>query len=190
MGSICSIPAIGPIICFLLANLDPSTKGPAAQLTAQPTTPSPVGGGPPQQPNPPPTPSPGGNPPQPNPLPTSSSSCGTPTEIALLDAINAQRAANGVSALACDDGMAQTARDRARLVCESGKCSHPPLRSPWAENLACGQETAESAVQSWMNSSGHKANMLQGSFRQVGVGYVQCDTEDFYSDLWIAIFEI
>jgi uncharacterized protein YkwD len=39
-----------------------------------------------------------------------------------------------------------------------------------AENIAAGQRTPESVVQAWMNSAGHRANILNCSLREIGVG--------------------
>ena len=40
------------------------------------------------------------------------------------------------------------------------------------ENIAMGQTTPEQVVTSWMNSEGHRANILNGEFTHIGVGYV------------------
>ena len=40
------------------------------------------------------------------------------------------------------------------------------------ENIARGQATPKAVVDAWMNSSGHRANILNASFTQIGVGYV------------------
>jgi uncharacterized protein YkwD len=42
--------------------------------------------------------------------------------------------------------------------------------STWGENVAYGYPTARAVVRAWMNSSGHRANILNASFRHVGVG--------------------
>lgn len=39
------------------------------------------------------------------------------------------------------------------------------------ENIAYGQRTPSAVVTGWMNSSGHRANILNASFTQIGVGY-------------------
>jgi serralysin len=41
----------------------------------------------------------------------------------------------------------------------------------WGENIAAGQTTPESVVQAWMNSSGHRANILNPKFTHMGLGY-------------------
>jgi uncharacterized YkwD family protein len=40
------------------------------------------------------------------------------------------------------------------------------------ENIAMGQRTPEEVVKAWMNSPGHRANILKASFTHIGVGYV------------------
>ena len=40
------------------------------------------------------------------------------------------------------------------------------------ENIARGQTSSQAVVNAWMNSSGHRANILSTSFTQIGVGYV------------------
>jgi uncharacterized protein YkwD len=42
---------------------------------------------------------------------------------------------------------------------------------PWAENIAGGQSTPQAVVDGWMASAGHCANIMNGSFRAIGVGY-------------------
>ncbi|WP_420627188.1 CAP domain-containing protein [Candidatus Leptofilum sp.] len=43
--------------------------------------------------------------------------------------------------------------------------------STWGENIAAGYSTAASAVNGWMNSSGHRANILNCNYQETGVGY-------------------
>ena len=40
------------------------------------------------------------------------------------------------------------------------------------ENIAYGQRTPQAVVNAWMNSSGHRANILNTSYKEIGVGYV------------------
>ncbi|MFC7685857.1 CAP domain-containing protein [Ureibacillus sp. GCM10028918] len=41
------------------------------------------------------------------------------------------------------------------------------------ENIAKGQRTAQEVVEAWMNSEGHRANILNSNFTHIGVGYAQ-----------------
>jgi uncharacterized protein YkwD len=43
--------------------------------------------------------------------------------------------------------------------------------SPWGENIAGGQSSSAAVVSAWMNSAGHCANMMNPSYRAIGVGY-------------------
>ncbi|MDX2216109.1 MAG: CAP domain-containing protein [Oculatellaceae cyanobacterium bins.114] len=42
-----------------------------------------------------------------------------------------------------------------------------------AENIAAGQQTPEAVVNAWINSPGHRANMLNANLREIGVGYYE-----------------
>lgn len=43
--------------------------------------------------------------------------------------------------------------------------------SPWGENIAAGQSSPAAVVNGWMNSTGHCANIMNPSYRAIGVGY-------------------
>ncbi|SER15644.1 Cysteine-rich secretory protein family protein [Gracilibacillus ureilyticus] len=51
-----------------------------------------------------------------------------------------------------------------------------------AENIAKGQRTPYQVVQAWMNSSGHRQNILNGNYTHIGVGY---DPDGYY---WTQMF--
>lgn len=53
------------------------------------------------------------------------------------------------------------------------------------ENIAMGQSTPQAVVQSWMNSSGHRANILSANFTEIGVGYAKGGTGGHY---WTQLF--
>jgi uncharacterized YkwD family protein len=53
------------------------------------------------------------------------------------------------------------------------------------ENIAAGQRTAEDIVESWMESEGHRANILNPSYTHIGVGFVKGGN---YGTLWTQIF--
>ena len=54
------------------------------------------------------------------------------------------------------------------------------------ENIAYGQSTPEAVVQSWMNSSGHRANLLSSSFTTIGVGYTVVNGTAYWAQLFTA----
>ena len=54
------------------------------------------------------------------------------------------------------------------------------------ENIAAGQTSPAQVVSDWMNSPGHRRNILDASFTQLGVGYVQTDSG--YGEYWVQLF--
>ena len=54
------------------------------------------------------------------------------------------------------------------------------------ENIAAGYFTPEAAVTGWMNSEGHRANILTASFTHMGVGYSHASSD--YEDYWVQLF--
>ena len=106
----------------------------------------------------------------------------------LLGLINDFRAQNGQPALGRDGRLDTAALNHSRDMANRGFFSHntpeggtPDQRiaaagysfSWWGENIyksAPGDATAQSAFTSWVNSSGHRANMLSSNFTQIGIG--------------------
>jgi hypothetical protein len=109
-----------------------------------------------------------------------------------LQLINDYRGQHGLAFLQASDTLAEAA---ARHSLDMGnysffdhttrKSSYFPVGSaPWdrmrllgyptnaamAENIAVGQRTAQQVFEAWRNSSGHRANMLNGRFRVIGIG--------------------
>lgn len=104
----------------------------------------------------------------------------------LLTSTNQHRASSGLGALALNSLLNSAAQAKANDMVAKNYWSHtsPDGRQPWdfivatgysysmaGENLAYGALTSESTVQAWMNSPGHRANILKPEFTQVGFGY-------------------
>jgi uncharacterized protein YkwD len=53
-----------------------------------------------------------------------------------------------------------------------------------AENIAVGLGSPEAVLKAWMRSSGHRANLLNGSFREFGVGYVYAMNNNPHRHIW------
>ena len=49
-----------------------------------------------------------------------------------------------------------------------------------AENIASGQRSAEAVMNAWMNSSGHRANILNGTYTEIGIGAVKSSGGTIY----------
>jgi uncharacterized protein YkwD len=61
----------------------------------------------------------------------------------------------------------------------------------WGENIAAGYSTPAAAVAGWMNSSGHRANILNCSFTEIGVGYYHLNPDRGsvnYRHYWTQVF--
>jgi hypothetical protein len=103
----------------------------------------------------------------------------------LLIETNNQRAANGLGALAVNSQLNQAAQSKANDMAARDYWSHntPEGNTPWTfftaagyeyqaagENLAYGFDTTPNTVTAWMNSPGHRANILNTSYKEVGFG--------------------
>jgi uncharacterized protein YkwD len=100
---------------------------------------------------------------------------------------NAERAKVGCPALSRNGALDNAAQGHAADMANQNYFSHNSLdgRTPWdriaqagypsnsgrAENIAAGQNSPASVVSTWMNSAGHRANILNCSYRSIGVGY-------------------
>jgi uncharacterized protein YkwD len=87
-------------------------------------------------------------------------------EQGLIDKTNAVRARHGLRPLRIDWHLLRSARRHAAWMTRSHNLQH--TSAPVAENIAMGQQSTGEAVQSWMNSPGHRANMLNASYSRVG----------------------
>jgi uncharacterized YkwD family protein len=105
----------------------------------------------------------------------------------VVDLTNQERAKNGLSALKVDLSLSKMARDKSQDMSTNHYFSHtsPTYGSPFemmkkygityryaGENIAMGQRTPEEVVTAWMNSEGHRKNILSPNFTSIGVGYV------------------
>jgi uncharacterized YkwD family protein len=106
----------------------------------------------------------------------------------VVDLTNQERAKNGLAALKVDTALSKVAREKSLDMSKNGYFSHtsPTYGSPFdmmkqfgisyqyaGENIAMGQRTPEEVVQAWMNSEGHRKNILSANFNYIGVGYVE-----------------
>ena len=73
----------------------------------------------------------------------------------------------GLPPLEVDADLMQSARQHATWM--TLNCSLVHSNQPVAENIAMGQSSSEEVLQCWMNSSGHRANILNGGHRRIGV---------------------
>ena len=101
--------------------------------------------------------------------------------------VNEIRAENGLKPLTYDWELSRVARYKSQDMKDNRYFSHtsPIYGSPFqmiknfgisyrtaGENIAQGYATPQAVVNGWMNSSGHRANILNASYTHIGVGYV------------------
>lgn len=111
----------------------------------------------------------------------------TSFEQEVIRLVNVERTKRGLSALEADWQLSRVARYKSQDMHDNKYFSHtsPTYGSPFqmmksfgisyrsaGENIARGQRTPAAVVNAWMNSSGHRANILNASFTHIGVGYV------------------
>ncbi|NAO99153.1 hypothetical protein FRY77_24525 [Halomonas sp. MG34] len=106
----------------------------------------------------------------------------------VVELTNQERAKQGLSPLKIDTELSKVAREKSRDMASNGYFAHnsPSYGSPFdmmkqfgisystaGENIAKGQRTPEEVVNAWMNSEGHRANIMNANFTHIGVGYVE-----------------
>ena len=102
----------------------------------------------------------------------------------VVNLVNEERAKAGLSALVLDETLASAAMVRATEIETSFSHTRPDGRSfstvlsdmgiqyrRSGENIAWGQQSPKAVMEDWMNSKGHRANILNPNFTKIGVGY-------------------
>ncbi len=80
---------------------------------------------------------------------------------------NAERAKYGRPALVVDDKLMAGSRKHGIWMASRRSLTHSG--QPCAENIAVGYSSSNAALRGWMNSSGHRANILTAGYRKIGV---------------------
>lgn len=91
----------------------------------------------------------------------------------ILTLVNAERAKASLPPLVADASLNKFADDWSRTMAHGKGLEHSNLGfagSPRGENIAVGQSTAAAVMADWMNSPGHKANILGSGYTKLGVG--------------------
>ena len=114
----------------------------------------------------------------------------------VVELCNEQRAAAGLAPLTEDGTLDSCAAIRAGEIISVFDHTRPDGSScftvldnvSWSmcgENIAAGQTTPEQVVNDWMNSEGHRANIMNPSYKKIGVGYT---TGGSYGTGWVQLF--
>ncbi len=114
--------------------------------------------------------------------------------------VNQERAKQGLSALTVISGLEATADVRAREIVQKfshtrpdgsdcftafpGSSAYPDRISAMAENIAAGQSTPAEVMNAWMNSEGHRKNILDETLRYIGVGCYESGGRYY----WVQVF--
>ncbi|MGP3923450.1 CAP domain-containing protein [Streptomyces sp. 8N616] len=115
----------------------------------------------------------------------------------MVELVNNERRKAGCAPVTVNEKLAKAAQDHSQDMADSRNMSHtgsdgssPGDRitragynwSTYGENVAYGYTTPESVMEGWMSSPGHKRNILNCSFKEIGVGLAQPGhywTQDF-----------
>ncbi|MDD3168441.1 MAG: CAP domain-containing protein, partial [Eubacteriales bacterium] len=118
----------------------------------------------------------------------------------VADLVNKERAAAGLPALKVNTNLAGVAEKKAEDLRDKNYFDHnsPTYGSPFdmmkqfgikystaGENIAKGQRTPADVMNGWMNSPGHKANIMNANYTEIGVGYV---TDSNGGTYWVQMF--
>ena len=124
---------------------------------------------------------------------------------AVVDLTNQYRAQYGLQALSIDVDLAAAAQTHSENMANQDFFSHTGADGtrPWdrardagyesisvGENIAAGYTTPQAVVDGWMGSDGHRANILNSKFNEIGVGYfnLQSDPGDLqYKTYWTQV---
>lgn len=112
----------------------------------------------------------------------------------VLRLVNEERAKQGLSSLAWSDSLAESATVRAKEIIVKFSHTRPDGTSCFTvnpkargENIASGYNSPQAVVTAWMNSPGHRANILNSSYTTLGIGYVK-SAEGGYTHYWVQLF--
>ncbi|MEC2359410.1 CAP domain-containing protein, partial [Bacillus atrophaeus] len=106
----------------------------------------------------------------------------------VVELTNAERQKQGLKPLQIDEKLSKSTHAKSQDMKDKNYFDHqsPTYGSPFdmmksfgisyktaGENIAQGQKTPEEVVKAWMNSQGHRENIMNPSFTHIGVGYVE-----------------
>lgn len=117
----------------------------------------------------------------------------------VVELVNAERARAGLSALKLNRDAASAAQVRAQEIASGFSHTRPDgsgfqtalddagvTYRGYGENIAYGQNSPQAVMNQWMNSSGHRANILNPDFTEIGVGHYQtANGTNYWTQLFI-----
>lgn len=117
----------------------------------------------------------------------------------VVELCNVERQKAGLAPLILDAPLTKGATAKSQDMIDNNYFSHtsPTYGSPFdmmkafgikymaaGENIAAGYDTPEAVVTGWMNSEGHRANILSAKFSKIGVGYAAGGSMKYYWTQW------
>jgi uncharacterized protein YkwD len=90
-----------------------------------------------------------------------------PVEARVIERTNSQRIRHGLRPLRVDRRLLFSARRHAAWMTNARSLTH--TSAGVAENIAMGQNSSSEVINAWMNSSGHRANILNPGYTRIGV---------------------
>ena len=96
----------------------------------------------------------------------------------VIDKVNEERFRRGLWPLAIDSKLMRSARGHSAWMTRNRQLQH--TSRPVGENIAMGQRNTSEAVRDWMNSPGHRANILSRHYAHVGAAAYQTDGGTIY----------
>ncbi len=119
----------------------------------------------------------------------------------VVELVNQQREQAGLRAYRHNTKLSEVAREKSEDMRDNNYFSHqsPTYGSPFemmdqfniryqaaGENIAQGQRSAEAVVNAWMDSPGHRRNILSNNFTEIGVGYAENEQgQPFWTQMFI-----
>ncbi|MCC0633218.1 CAP domain-containing protein [Clostridioides sp. ZZV15-6388] len=118
----------------------------------------------------------------------------------VVDLVNVERSKAGLNPLTLDADVSNVATKKSQDMIDNNYFAHnsPTYGSPFdmlkkfgisyktaGENIAMGQKTPKEVVNAWMNSEGHRKNILNPNYSKIGVGVAQKSGGSIY---WTQIF--
>lgn len=109
-------------------------------------------------------------------------------QISLLNLHNIERKNRKIEILELDKRLCEYAQNHTKYMLYKNKLEHSNIKNVnanlVAENIAYGQETCEIVTKAWIESYGHRINMLNSKYKKVGFGYINKDGKIY----WCAVF--
>jgi uncharacterized protein YkwD len=124
------------------------------------------------------------------------------TATAVVELTNVERGRGGLAPLSASDRLIQAAQLHAEQMAKLGRLNHVLMDAiyprpedrlaavayrwqAFAENVAFGQRTPTEVVEGWMRSPGHRANIMNAVYTELGIGYARDENNKPY---WVQVF--